>query len=92
MAGALFACGRVTLLVSDQLDNLVSTREAADSLGVSASTIRGWASRGYVANGQRVKLKPADLDVSGRPLYKLIDVMRASAAARNNAIGSRRIA
>lgn len=82
----LFACLEVGLdLVPESLDNLVSTREAADICNVSCDLIRKWAHRG--------QLEPAGIDDFGRPLYKLIDVLRCSRDRRNNAgFGPRRIA
>lgn len=72
------------MLVPEQLDNLVSTREAADHCGVAVSTIRVWASRGY--------LQASGLDHNDRPLYKLIDVLRAARDTRQRAVGVGRLA
>lgn len=71
-------------LVPDSLDDLVSTTEAANRIGVGKSTISMWANRGYLA--------PSGLDPSNRPLYKMIDVLRAARDTRRRAIGRNRIA
>lgn len=68
-------------IVPDTLDNLVNTTEAANTCGVGKSTVSMWVSRG--------RLAPSGLDVSGRPLYKLIDVLRAERATRESALGMR---
>lgn len=57
-------------LVPESLDNLVSTSEAADICGVASETIRTWRHRG--------QLDPSGTDDFGRPLYKLIDVLRCA--------------
>lgn len=72
------------MLVPETLDNLVSTAEAATECGVEAATVRQWVKRGH--------LRPADIDTSGRPLYRLIDVLRAARDTRQRAIGRRRTA
>jgi hypothetical protein len=66
----------------ESLDDLVSTTDAAIHVGVDASTIRQWASRGYLAK--------AGLDERNRPMYRLIDVLRAARDTRQRAIGKRR--
>jgi DNA-binding transcriptional MerR regulator len=71
-------------LVPGNLDNLVTTTEAADACGVGKSTISMWAKRGH--------LSPSGLDEHNRPLYKLIDVLRAARDTRHRAIGKGRIA
>ena len=71
-------------MVPESLDNLVTTTEAADACGVGKSTISMWNTRGY--------LKPSGLDERDRPLYKLIDVLRAARDTRQRAIGRQRIA
>lgn len=71
-------------LVPEPLDELVSTTEAAQKIGVGKSTISNWAQRGYLA--------PADIDAAHRPLYKMIDVLRAARDTRRRAIGQNRTA
>jgi DNA-binding transcriptional MerR regulator len=71
-------------MVPESLDDLVSTADAANRIGVSAATIRSWASRGYLA--------PTGLDDNARPLYKMIDVLRCARDTRRRAIGQSRIA
>lgn len=72
-------------LVPESLDNLVSTAEAADICGVASDVVRKWRHRGYI--------EPAGLDDFGRPLYKLIDVLRCARDTRKRAgFGSARIA
>lgn len=56
------------------LDRLVSTVEAAESIGVHPQTIRQWKTRG--------KLSPSGLDKYSRPLYKLVDVLRVERETR----------
>lgn len=72
------------MLVPETLDNLVSTTEAANACGVAVNTVSMWRTRGY--------LEPTGLDERGRPLYKLIDVLRAARDTRRRAVGEKRIA
>lgn len=72
------------MLVPEALDNLVTTPEAAAHCGVDASTIRKWRERGH--------LTVSGLDPHGRPLYRLIDVLRAARDTRRRALGQRRTA
>lgn len=72
------------MLVPESLDNLVTTTEAAQHCGVGKSTITMWKERGH--------LQPSGLDANGRPLYRLIDVLRAARDTRRNAAGARRTA
>lgn len=58
-------------------DEKVSTAQAAELLGVSTATIRGWVLRGY--------LTKIGLDIHGRALYRWIDVARAERATRDRA-------
>jgi DNA-binding transcriptional MerR regulator len=74
----------VLALVPESLDNLVSTNEAADACGVECATVRSWVARGH--------LTATGLDERNRPLYKLIDVLRASRDTRRRATGGRRTA
>lgn len=71
-------------MVPDSLDDLVSTTEAANRIGVGKSTITMWATRGHLAI--------AGLDEHDRPLYKMIDVLRAARDTRRRAIGQSRTA
>lgn len=65
---------RVLAFVPEDLDELVSTTDAANACSVSVSTVRAWVARGHlVASG---------LDERRRPLYRLIDVLRAERATR----------
>lgn len=76
-----------------ELDELVPTATAASYVGVGTSTVRQWASRGYVnQEGKRTKLEPSGLDERGHPLYRLIDVLRAARDTARSAVGARRIA
>lgn len=68
-------------LVPESLDNLVSTAEAATHTGRSEAAIRQWRSRGHIT--------PADIDTNGRPLYRLIDILRAERDTRHRALGHR---
>jgi DNA-binding transcriptional MerR regulator len=72
------------MLAPEALDNLVSATDAATHCGVGASTVRMWRARGY--------LNPSGLDEKGRPLYRLIDVLRAARDTRRRGIGPRRTA
>lgn len=76
--------GAVLAMVPESLDDLVSTTEAANRIGVGKSTIAMWANRGH--------LKPSGLDQQDRPLYRMIDVLRAARDIRHRAIGRNRIA
>ena len=71
-------------LVPESLDNLVSTREAAEACGLGTSAIRNWVSRGY--------LTASGLDNNNRPLYRLIDVLRCARDTRRRALGQGRTA
>jgi len=71
-------------LLPESLDNLVSTREAAEACGVGSSTVRKWAHLGY--------LSPTGLDNNNRPLYRLIDVLRCARDTRRRALGQGRTA
>jgi hypothetical protein len=76
-----------------ELDDLVSAADAARRIGCEASAVRQWASRGYRnSEGERTHLEPAGLDPRDRPLYRLIDVLRAARDTRQNAIGRSRLA
>lgn len=70
--------------VPESLDNLVSTKEAAEYCGVTIATVSNWRGRGY--------LEPSDLDSSSRPLYRLIDVLRVARDTRRRAVGTSRTA
>lgn len=72
------------MLVPESLDELVTTREAADACGVTVAAISNWKTRGYIA--------PSGLDHHNRPMYKLIDVLRAARDTRRRAVGASRIA
>ena len=68
----------------ESLDELVTTTEAANRIGVGKSAVCMWASRGYLA--------ASGLDERSRPLYKMIDVLRCARDTRRRAIGKDRIA
>lgn len=65
------------VLTPDGIDSLINTTEAATLCGVSATTIRVWATRGTIT--------AAGIDPRGRKLYKLIDVAKAERATREKA-------
>ena len=67
---------------TDSLDELITTREAADLCQVAVSTVSGWRERGH--------LRVSKYDARDRPLYKMIDVLRAERATRRAAIGANR--
>lgn len=71
-------------MVPETLDDLVSTTEAANRIGVGKSTITMWATRGHLA--------VAGLDERDRPLYRMIDVLRTARETRRRAIGQGRTA
>lgn len=70
------------LAAAEVLQSLVTTTEAARHAGVSAATVRSWASRGH--------LQVAGRDGQGRPLYRLIDVAKAERATRDRGDRGRR--
>lgn len=72
------------MILAESLDDLVSTTDAAAACGVDAATIRQWASRKH--------LKPSGLDDRGRPMYRLIDVLRVARDTRQRALGRSRTA
>lgn len=72
------------MLAIESLDDLVSTTEAAQAIGVGKSTVSNWATRGY--------LVPSGLDPANRPLYRLVDVLRCARETRRRAIGYSRTA
>lgn len=65
------------LAAPDVLQSLVTATEAAAHAGVKAATVRSWASRGHLAASGE--------DDHGRPLYKLLDVVKAERATRDHA-------
>lgn len=65
------------LLTAAGIDSLINTSEAATLCGVSAATIRVWATRGT--------LTASGVDHRGRKLYKLLDVAKAEQATRDRA-------
>jgi DNA-binding transcriptional MerR regulator len=67
-----------TNLVDADLDQLVSTVEAANIVGVEPTTIRQWKTRQILA--------PSGLDKHKRPLYRLLDVMQAEQKTRRSMI------
>ena len=68
-------------LLPESLDDLISTSEAADVCKVTRTAIQKWVARGY--------LHPTGLDNGNRPLYKLIDVLRAERDTRTRALRGR---
>lgn len=70
MAGA-------AILIPDNIDDLITTNDAATLCGVTVEAIRKWASRGQLA--------AAGIDERGRKLYRLIDVAKAERATRHRA-------
>lgn len=71
-------------LVPESLDELITTTQAANHVGVGKAAISNWVSRGH--------LVAAGLDERGHPLYRLIDVLRAAQQTRRSSIGRNRIA
>lgn len=71
-------------LIPDDLDTLVTTADAASACGVDCATVRSWASRGHLAK--------SGLDERGRPMYRLIDVLRVARDTRRRGLGHSRIA
>jgi hypothetical protein len=55
-------------------------------LGISAQTVRQWASRGVVVDGERRKLRARSLDGSGRPLYFEHELLALRDAQRDSAV------
>lgn len=84
VGGFVMSGGSVSDWVPDTLDDLVSTTEAANRIGVAACTISNWVARGY--------LYPAGLDQRDHPLYRMIDVLRTARDTRRRAIGESRTA
>jgi len=66
----------------EQLDQLVSTVDAAQHARVQPHNIRDWKRRGI--------LKPSGLDKYNRPLYKLIHVLEAEQSVRYTKRGTAR--
>lgn len=67
----------MSVLVNDGPDSLLTTAEAANTAGVTVTTIRSWVNRGH--------LEAAGLNERGHPLYRLLDVAKAEAATRDHA-------
>lgn len=65
------------ILIPDNIDDLITTNDAATLCGVTVEAIRKWASRGQLA--------AAGIDERGRKLYRLIDVAKAERATRRRA-------
>ncbi|HEX8866695.1 MAG TPA: hypothetical protein VF821_13650 [Lentzea sp.] len=63
----------------------VTTSEAAESQGVSVTTIRVWASRGRIAAVRGPDGTPIRHPVTGECLYALLDVAKAEHATRRRA-------
>ena len=72
------SAGAGDFVLSTRGDGLLSTAQAARLVGVAASTMRSWASRGH--------LSPRGLDERGRPLYHEDDVRAAEALVRANGL------
>lgn len=67
-------------------ERMVTAAQAAQVLGVSVSTVRTWASRGYRdAAGNTVKIAVTGLTADGVNLYYFIDLARAEHATRRRA-------
>jgi hypothetical protein len=62
-------------LVDADLEQLVNTTDAAAHAGKTPDVIRRWKYLNY--------LSPAGLDDFGRPLYRLLDVLRVEQMTRN---------
>lgn len=65
------------VLTPEGIDSLITANEAATLCGVSATTIRVWATRGTIT--------AAGMDPRGRKLYRLLDVAKAERATRERA-------
>lgn len=63
------------------LDDLVDTATAAEQVRVEPATIRKWK--------QRELIQPSGLTEDGKPMYRLIDVLRAEQKTRQRG-GTRR--
>lgn len=69
------------LIPMESLDDLATAADASVALGIPAATIRQWAARKH--------LQPSGLDERNRPMYRIIDVLRAARDTRQRAIGIR---
>lgn len=70
MAGA-------TILITNGVDDLITTTQSATLCGVTAAAIRQWAARDLIT--------AAGIDERGRKLYRLIDIAKAEKATRTRA-------
>lgn len=69
------------VLAPEGADSLITADEAAMLCGVTATTVRSWANRGYrTRGGARQKLEVSGRDEQGRNLYLARDVVKAEYA------------
>lgn len=66
-------------------DALVDAAGIAARFHLSLPTVRSWAQRGFVIDGEREVLERRGTDPAGRALYRYADVMRFVSAARRRA-------
>lgn len=68
------------MLTVEDLDDLVTTPEAAERLGISQAMVRNWAARGKIH-----RINPD----GRRPMYRLIDIARAEREYRRKLLRGR---
>lgn len=67
------------------LDQKLTTGEAAQAVNVSPHAVRKWRTRGYLdAQGKRRKLEVVDTDQHGNPRHRYRDVLAAEQATHNS--------
>lgn len=83
------------LLTIDDLDDIVTTAEAAERLGITQKMVRHYADRGKIHRVNPVCLVSCDLlhehiPASVRPHYRLKDIARAERDSYRNLMQGRR--
>lgn len=75
----------VETLVTVNDDDLLTTAEAAELVGVDIETIRQWRKRGYKSrSGDRQYLQKRGLTENGRPMFRAAEVLDAAQTTRQN--------
>lgn len=72
------------MLFVQDMDALLTAREAAGRFHTSIAVILMWRNRGWVEGGERRTLAVADEDWRGRPLYRWGDLLDAERGTRQS--------
>lgn len=86
--GDNWVCGELLTIPEDQM---LTTTEAADYIGVDIETIRQWRKRGYMSpTGAREHLQVRGLSERGWPMFKAGEVKKAADTTRANRLNKSR--